>query len=66
MELVDIVEEHKKIEVVLLVVDDTFVVASFAVVVEDMLPEEVELVANDLNKTLIDQIYKQKDIGYLL
>jgi hypothetical protein len=66
VELVDIVEEHKKIEVVLLVVDDTFVVASFAVVVEDMLPEEVELVANDLNKTLIDQIYKQKDIGYLL
>ncbi len=54
--------EHKKIEVVWLVVDDTFVVVSFAVVVEDMLPEGVELVANDLNKMLIDQIYKQKDI----
>ncbi len=62
MELVDIVAEHKKIEVVWLVVDDTFVVVSFAVVVEDMLPEGVELVANDLNKMLIDQIYKQKDI----
>jgi len=62
VELVDIVEEHKKIEVVWLVADDTFVVASFAVVVEDMLPEGVELVANDLNKMLIDQIYKQKDI----
>jgi hypothetical protein len=62
VELVDIVAEHKKIEVVWLVVDDTFVVVSFAVVVEDMLPEGVELVANDLNKMLIDQIYKQKDI----
>ncbi len=62
MPFVDIVDEHKMIEEAFVVVDDTFVVGSFAVVEEGMLPEVVGLVANYLNKKQNVQCFIQCEI----
>jgi hypothetical protein len=62
--LVDMKDEHNKIEVIFVVEDDTFVVLSFVVVEAYKLLEVEEVVANYLNINRIKFVYRL-DLFYI-